>query len=274
MKRRLSSLLLVGVGLAVGLMVGLNWQTSGSLAQTASNCQSFAQTGHTVCGKFLAYWQAHGGLAQNGYPLSQEFTETSDLNGKPYMVQYFERAVFELHPENQPPYDVLLSQLGTYLGHANYAMGFPAAANVVPSYDNHDTAAQVLKSFYNAVNRKEYERAYSYFEGAPNPPPATAPAYPQCVSGYADTASVTLALGQVTTDAGAGNVYASLPVVIDAKHTDSSTARFAGCYFLHHVSPGITMDPQAEIWHIVSATLAPAPTDASLDTLLARNCVR
>jgi branched-chain amino acid transport system substrate-binding protein len=29
-------------------------------------------------------------------------------------VQYFERAVFELHPENQAPNDVLLSQLGTF----------------------------------------------------------------------------------------------------------------------------------------------------------------
>ncbi|MFL5735444.1 MAG: alpha/beta fold hydrolase, partial [Chloroflexia bacterium] len=37
-----------------------------------------------------------------------------DLNGKPYTVQYFERAVFELHPENAAPYDVLLSQLGTF----------------------------------------------------------------------------------------------------------------------------------------------------------------
>ena len=60
-----------------------------------------------------AYWKAHGGLAQQGYPISDEFTEVSDLNGKPYTVQYFERAVFELHPENAgTPYEVLLSQLG------------------------------------------------------------------------------------------------------------------------------------------------------------------
>ena len=273
MKKRLSSLLLVAIGLGFGWLIGLNWQTSGSLAQPANNCQSFAQTGHTLCGRFLTYWQAHGGLAQNGYPISEEFTETSDLNGKPYTVQYFERAVFEYHPENQPPYDVLLSQLGTYLGQANYSMGFPAAGTI-PFYDNHDTAAQVLKSYYNAINRKEYERAYSYFEGAPNPPADTAPPYPQFVSGYANTTSVTLAFGQVSTDAGAGNVYASLPVVIDAKHTDNSTTRFAGCYFLHHVSPGISPDPQAAIWHIVSTTLTSAPVDASLDTLLARNCVR
>ena len=72
----------------------------------------FAETEHWVGGKFWAYWQSHGGLAQQGYPISDEFTEVSDLNKKPYTVQYFERAVFELHPENQPPYEVLLSQLG------------------------------------------------------------------------------------------------------------------------------------------------------------------
>jgi hypothetical protein len=45
-------------------------------------CQTFTQTGKTVCGKFLTYWQQHGGLAQQGYPISNTFTEVSDLNGK------------------------------------------------------------------------------------------------------------------------------------------------------------------------------------------------
>ena len=53
-------------------------------------------------------------MAQQGYPLSDEFIENSDLDGKPYTVQYFERAVLEFHPENQAPYNVLLSQLGRF----------------------------------------------------------------------------------------------------------------------------------------------------------------
>jgi hypothetical protein len=77
-------------------------------------CARYEATGYAVCGAFLDYWKVHGGLAQQGYPISGEFTEQSDLDGKPYTVQYFERAVFEYHPENQPPYDVLLSQLGTF----------------------------------------------------------------------------------------------------------------------------------------------------------------
>jgi hypothetical protein len=87
---------------------------TGEKANTQAGAVKFPETGHTVGGKFLDYWKSHGGLMQQGYPISEEFTEVSDLNGKPYTVQYFERAVFELHPENQPPYDVLLSQLGTY----------------------------------------------------------------------------------------------------------------------------------------------------------------
>ena len=178
--------------------VGWSAYTSSVSAQTpaSTNCKAFTQTGHKVCGKFLAYWNTHGGLAQQGYPLSEEFTETSDLNGKPYTVQYFERAVFEYHPENKAPNDVLLSQLGTYLGSANYTKGFPSVAGQEPFYEKRGTPVDALKSFYNAVNLKDYQRAYSYFRGAPNPNSSVAPSYDNFVSGYADTVSVTLAVGE------------------------------------------------------------------------------
>jgi hypothetical protein len=73
-----------------------------------------------VCGRFLQYWLRNGGLAQQGFPITDPFTERSDLDGKEYTVQYFERAVFEQHPENQPPFDVLLSQLGTFQYRVKY----------------------------------------------------------------------------------------------------------------------------------------------------------
>jgi hypothetical protein len=86
----------------------------------------FPETGHTVQGRFLAYWLAHGGLAQQGYPLSDEMREVSPADQKPYTVQYFERAVFEYHPENAAPYDVLLSLLGVFDYAARYPGGAPA----------------------------------------------------------------------------------------------------------------------------------------------------
>ena len=84
-----------------------------------------AETGKAVRGIFLTYWKSHGGLAQQGYPISGELQEVSATDGNPYTVQYFERAVFEYHPENQPPYDVLPSLLGARRYKAKYPNGAP-----------------------------------------------------------------------------------------------------------------------------------------------------
>ena len=61
---------------------------------STSNARRFTQTGHSLGGSFRDYWESHGALPQQGYPISDEFTETSALDGKSYTVQYFQRAVF------------------------------------------------------------------------------------------------------------------------------------------------------------------------------------
>ncbi len=97
---------------------------TGSPPAAPSASQTFKETGKTVRGKFLEYWQTRGGLAQQGFPISEEMQERSDTDNKVYTVQYFERAVFEMHPENQPPYDVLLSLVGNF----NYTQKYPNGA--------------------------------------------------------------------------------------------------------------------------------------------------
>ncbi len=82
---------------------------------SSTNPRLFPETGKTLGGLFRTYWETHGGLAQQGYPISDEFTEVSTLDGQPHTVQYFQRAVFEYHPEYAgTPHAVLLAQLGTY----------------------------------------------------------------------------------------------------------------------------------------------------------------
>ncbi len=100
---------------------------------TLSGSQLFSQTGKRLGGSFLSYWQSHGGLAQQGYPISDEFLETSATDRKVYKVQYFERAVFEAHPEKAAPYDVLLSLLGKFRLGARYGDGssLPSAPTFV-----------------------------------------------------------------------------------------------------------------------------------------------
>src|SRR5262245_41904382 len=95
----------------------------GLIAQ--SEGRLFPETGMRVSGRFLHYWDAHGGLAQQGFPISNEMQEKSNTDGKMYTVQYFERAVFELHPQNAAPYDVLLSLLGSERYRQKYPAGAP-----------------------------------------------------------------------------------------------------------------------------------------------------
>jgi hypothetical protein len=107
---------------------GRDWFTFAKSSDTGK-CRVFAETGHAVCGDILKSWRASGlqldgkrsvsdaeSLALFGMPLSGVVTETLS-DGKEYQVQWFERARFELHPENPAPYNVLLGLLGNEVGY-------------------------------------------------------------------------------------------------------------------------------------------------------------
>ena len=119
-----------------------------------------------------------------------------------------------------------------------------------PAYlDDRSTAAALVRSFYNAINRHEYARAYSYFDakGAPQP-------YGPFAAGYADTASVAVATGVASSDGAAGSTYFTLPVAIDAAQSNGTHRQFAGCYVTRLIDPGI-QDPPVTPMVIFKATL-------------------
>ncbi len=84
------------------------------------DCVWFGETRQMACADFMAYWRSQGldlgdvgisfreSLALFGYPISQPYVDTETG----LLTQYFERAVFELHPDNPDPYRVLLRRLG------------------------------------------------------------------------------------------------------------------------------------------------------------------
>jgi hypothetical protein len=90
--------------------VDLFWQALAP-ATPLAGASYFPETGHNLGGGFRAYWTANGGLAQFGFPLTEERRERLE-DGNQYTVQYFERARLEYHPENPAPYDILLGQFG------------------------------------------------------------------------------------------------------------------------------------------------------------------
>ncbi|UCH60733.1 MAG: hypothetical protein JSV61_04445 [Anaerolineales bacterium] len=69
-------------------------------------CQVFVESGKQICYAFLDFFEANGGAAQFGYPISN-FEIQDGL-----IVQYFQRARFEWHPELPPGKRVTLTNLG------------------------------------------------------------------------------------------------------------------------------------------------------------------
>jgi hypothetical protein len=78
--------------------------------QAASSDRCFAETGFCISGRIRSYWELNGGLPVFGFPTSN--LQSMNIEGKTFMAQNFERNRLELHPENNPPYDVLIGRVG------------------------------------------------------------------------------------------------------------------------------------------------------------------
>lgn len=62
--------------------------------------------------QFTGYWENNGGLAVFGYPITKAGQERNpDLNVD-LLTQWTERNRLEVHPENQPPFNILLGRMG------------------------------------------------------------------------------------------------------------------------------------------------------------------
>jgi hypothetical protein len=122
-----------------------------------------AASGHTLGGAFGVFWDQQGGVAIFGYPISEEFVEPG-ADGAPRLVQYFERARFELHTApDGAGHVVQLGRLGSDLlarRPAAQAMAAPA-----PPLTQLGRATTSFRT--SAADRRiNVERAAAQFDGA------------------------------------------------------------------------------------------------------------
>lgn len=115
---------------------GRDWQNMPKATPATHHYQ--AATGHSIAPEFYAYYRSYGvefgdagvsdreSLALFGYPISEPFRE--DTGGQQLLVQYFERARLEFHPDNPAGYRVLQGLLSSHLqeGSADHHDAQPA----------------------------------------------------------------------------------------------------------------------------------------------------
>ncbi|MGH2490903.1 MAG: hypothetical protein ACRDF9_05285, partial [Candidatus Limnocylindria bacterium] len=145
--------------------------------------------------------------------------------------------------------------------------GSPRPTAARPAYlDDRSTADQLLRSYYNAVNRREFARAYSYWQD-----PSSLGPYERFAEGYARTESIDLAIIGSTSDVGAGQLYWTLATRLAARQSDGTTQYFAICYRLHLSRPEIQSPPYHGI-ELIGAETRPAANAGEATRLLLGLC--
>lgn len=140
------------------------------------------------------------------------------------------------------------------------------AGVVMPDYrDDRSTPQTLIESYYNAINRKEYARAYGYYSEH-----GWEPDFKAFAKGYEKTKSVKVALRKTEPDPGAGQIFWSQPVAIESEMEDGTKQVFTGCYTIHLTNPGMQEEPPYKPMQIRTGTLTRSPL--SLEESVPENC--
>ncbi len=132
--------------------------------------------------------------------------------------------------------------------------------------DDRSDGLHLVRSFYNAINRNEWVRAYAYYDDQ------VGVAYADFEAQYQHITSAAVTFGQITGDAGAGNFYTSVPVIVTLTDDNGTASRQAGCIVTHLSSPSAQATPPFKPLSIRSVKFSPLAADADEASILASVC--
>lgn len=141
----------------------------------------------------------------------------------------------------------------------------PASGNYI---DDRSNPSQVIVSFYNAINRREYLRAYNYWS---DPATSLGP-FSTYANGYQETASVDLVFGQIKGDPGMSQIYFTIPVILKATATNGTHTNYAACYVVHEASPDVFGAPPIQPMSIDRGSAKISDLQAIDGSILAAAC--
>jgi hypothetical protein len=144
-------------------------------------------------------------------------------------------------------------------------VSIPASPNYI---DDRSTPSQVIVSYYNAISRQEYLRAYSYYDD----PATSLGSYTSFANGYQNTASVDLVFGAISADPGMSQIYFTIPVLLKVTNKDSTHSNFAACYVVHETNPDVYGAPPFAPMGIFQGSAQPSSSSTSDSAALATAC--
>lgn len=133
-------------------------------------------------------------------------------------------------------------------------IGLALAAVTVPAnYQPAVSAPEVVRRYYAAISHRQYGTAYRYWSDGGR---ASGKSLGAFAAGFARTRSSKVFIGRAEpAEGGAGSLYQTVPVRVEARLANGTAQRFAGSYTLRRVNnvPGATFEQLQ--WHIATAKL-------------------
>lgn len=127
-----------------------------------------------------------------------------------------------------------------------------AVESSFPYIDDRSSAESVLRSLFNAINSRQYVRAYGYWE----PGTESLPSFAEFEQSFVQTDYVELFhVGEVLTATEAEHHYFAVPYIISVTNTDDTGEAFAGCYLMHLTDPALQSTPPFQPLAIRSAAI-------------------
>jgi hypothetical protein len=136
------------------IAAGMSWRSSMAQLETE---EYFDETGHRITGEFLDFYRkASNPLLLYGYPITDSFQDPTTET----VVQYFQKARFELHPADPEGKRVQLSTLGEYMYQAGPPL--PSPDNFTGCRDFPQTEHKVCYAFLQFFEAKGGVEQFGY----------------------------------------------------------------------------------------------------------------
>jgi heat shock protein HslJ len=129
-----------------------------------------------------------------------------------------------------------------------------------PRDEDRSDPLKTLASYYDAINARDYRRAYGFWDSPPS-------SFEQFARGFADTDRARLLVEPSTrVEGAAGSVYADIPTIVIATTRNGAERVFAGCYVMRR------SNVQDRGWQIYRAGVSQVPSSTRLSRILSQGC--
>ena len=126
--------------------------------------------------------------------------------------------------------------------------------------DERSDPVATLASYYDAINSRDYRRAYRFWD-------SPASSFEQFARGFADTDRVRLLIEPPPRlEGAAGSAFAEIPTIVVATTHAGRERVFAGCYVLRR------SNVRDNGWRIYRAGISPVASSARVSRLLVQSC--